>query len=80
MIFHRSPNVPRLADYQGYRDAYLRPDFQHRCAYCLTHEFYFLGGEGGEIDYHRPLHPPATLGLDFSALRNAYEDVCKTLR
>ena len=64
MIFRRTPNVPPLADY---RDLYLRPDFQHRCAYCLTHEFYFLQGAGGEIDHHRPLH---ATGQDFSHLRS----------
>jgi len=56
MIFRRSPNVPVFSDYHQYRDSYLRPDFQYRCAYCLTHEFYFLQGDGGEIDHHRPLH------------------------
>ena len=69
MIFHRSVNVPRLNDYRGYRDPFLRPDFQYRCAYCLTHEFYFLQGDGGEIDHHRPLKAKEQ---DFSSLRNDY--------
>ena len=55
MIFSRSLNVPLFNDYRAYRDAYLRPDFQYRCAYCLAHEFYFLQGDGGEIDPFRPL-------------------------
>ena len=75
MIFHRSPNVPALAHYRDYRDRYLRPDFRHCCAYCLTHEFYFLNGEGGQIDHHRPLHPPPVLGMDFSRLEHNYENL-----
>ncbi|MBV9850100.1 MAG: hypothetical protein JO250_10545 [Armatimonadetes bacterium] len=63
MIFRRSPNVPSLDNYEDYRDPYLRPDFQHRCAYCLTHEHFFLDGEAGEIDHHRPLRPPPRVGL-----------------
>lgn len=69
MIFRRSLDVPALRDYRAYRDPYLRPDFQYRCAYCLTHEFYFLQGDGGEIDHHRPLNAE---GRDFSCLRNDY--------
>jgi len=69
VIFRRSPDVPSLSDYRQYRDPYLRPDFRFRCAYCLTHEFYFLQGDGGEIDHHRPLHAE---GHDFSALKNVY--------
>ena len=72
MIFRRSPNVPQLSDYLEYRDPYLRPDFEYRCAYCLTHEYYFLDGEAGEVDHHRPLHPPEGLGKDFSHLKNVY--------
>lgn len=75
MIFRRSPHVPVLRNYEDYRDAYLRPDFQYRCAYCLTHEHFFLDGEAGEIDHHRPLQPPPALGLDFSALKNAYHNL-----
>lgn len=75
MIFQRSPNVPALDDPLDYRDLYLRPDFQFRCAYCLTHEYYFLDGEAGEVDHHRPLHPPKSLGLDFSHLRNVYSNL-----
>lgn len=71
MIFQRSDTVPQLSRYQDYRP-YLRIDFQHRCAYCLTPEHYFLDGEAGEIDHHRPLHPPEALGKDFSHLANAY--------
>ncbi len=69
MIFRRSPDVPVLNDYRAYRDPYLRPDFQYRCAYCLTHEFYFLQGDGGEIDHYRPLHAK---NHDFSHLKNVY--------
>ena len=75
MIFQRSPDVPRLDDYRDYRDLYLRPDFQHRCAYCLTHEHFFLDGDAGEIDHHRPMHPPPSLGKDFSRLRNVYDNL-----
>jgi len=73
MIFRRSPDVPALDDPLDYRDLYLRPDFRFRCAYCLTHEHYFLDGEAGEVDHHRPLHPPPS--LDFSHLRSAYENL-----
>lgn len=75
MIFRRSSNVPALPHYRDYRDLYLRPDFRHRCAYCLTHEFYFLGGEGGQIDHHRPLNPSPDLGVDFSSLKHVYENL-----
>lgn len=57
MIFRRSLDVLVLHNPLDYRDIYLRPDFQFRCAYCLTHEYYFLDGEAGQIDHHRPLHP-----------------------
>ena len=69
MIFRRSPDVPPLNDYRAYRDTYLRPDFGYRCAYCLAHEFYFLQGDGGEIDHFRPLH---ARDHDFSHLKNEY--------
>ncbi len=72
MIFRRSPDVPPLSNYLQYRDLYLRPDFQYRCAYCLTHEFYFLQGDGGQIDHHRPL---SAVNHDFSALRNVYSNL-----
>ena len=72
MIFRRSPDVPHLSDSRAYRDTYLRPDFQYRCAYCLTHEFYFLQGDGGEIDHHRPLHAETH---DFSHLKNEYTNL-----
>ncbi|MDQ2799803.1 MAG: hypothetical protein M3Y13_09190, partial [Armatimonadota bacterium] len=72
MIFRRSPNVPALNDYRAYRDLYLRPDFRYRCAYCLTHEFYFLQGDGGEIDHHRPLR---AAHRDFSHLKNDYSNL-----
>lgn len=75
MIFSRTPEVPQLDDYQDYRDPYLRPDFRYRCAYCLTHEFYFLSGDGGEIDHHRPINPPKDIGHDFSHLVNAYSNL-----
>jgi hypothetical protein len=69
VIFRRALDVPHLYDYREYRDSYLRPDFRYRCAYCLTHEFYFLLGDSGEIDHHRPLHAKEH---DFSVLRNDY--------
>ena len=72
MIFRRSPNVPQFGDYRRYRDAYLRPDFRYRCAYCLTHEFYFLQGDGGEIDHFRPLHAAEH---DFSHLKSEYSNL-----
>ncbi|HLK56965.1 MAG TPA: HNH endonuclease [Chthonomonadaceae bacterium] len=57
MIFSRSIPKRNYRDYRLYRPL-LRQDFQHRCAYCLIHEF-FVGGEAGfEIDHHRPLHGP----------------------
>ena len=74
MIFQRSADVPQFSRYQDYR-LYLRFDFQYCCAYCLTHERYFLDGEAGEIDHHRPLHPPKALGKDFSHLVNAYSNL-----
>lgn len=72
MIFHRSLNTPQFNDYRRYRDAYLRPDFRYRCAYCLTHEFYFLQGDGGEIDHFRPLHAAEH---EFSHLKNEYSNL-----
>ncbi len=72
MIFRRSLNVPRFSDYRQYQDGYLRPDFRYRCAYCLTHEFYFLQGDGGEIDHFRPLHASEH---DFSHLKNEYSNL-----
>lgn len=75
MIFQRSPNVPPLSDYRDYRDRYLRPDFQHRCAYCLIHEQFFLEEGGGEIDHHRPLNPPAEVQQDFKRLKNVYSNL-----
>ena len=72
MIFRRSPGVPPLNDYRAYRDPYLRPDFGYRCAYCLTHEFYFLQGDGGEIDHFRPLNASSH---DFSHLKNEYSNL-----
>jgi len=54
MIFHRSIAVRRYQNHTAYRSL-LRRDFQYRCAYCLTHEFY-LGDEAGCcIDHHRPI-------------------------
>ena len=75
MIFQRSLNVPVLSDPLDYRDLYLRPDFQFCCAYCLTHERYFLDGEAGQVDHHRPLHPSGALGLDFSNLFSVYSNL-----
>lgn len=55
MIFTRSLPEREYADYTQYRPL-LRRDFDHRCAYCLTQEF-FLGGEAGfEIDHHHPVN------------------------
>ncbi len=75
MIFHRTPQVPVLGDYHQYRDHYLRPDFQYRCAYCLIKEGLFLEEGGGEIDHHRPLHPPAATGQEFLHLKNVYTNL-----
>lgn len=72
MIFRRSPDVPQYSEYRRYRDGYLRPDFRYRCAYCLTHEFYFLQGDGGEIDHFRPIHAREH---DFSNLKNEYSNL-----
>ncbi|MGI4788564.1 MAG: HNH endonuclease [Janthinobacterium lividum] len=72
MIFHRSTDVPLLSDYRAYREIYLRPDFKYRCAYCLTHEFYFLQGDGGEIDHFRPLN---ARNQDFTHLKNDYSNL-----
>lgn len=55
MIFRRSLDVPALSTYEAYRP-FLRRDFDFRCAYCLRHEFFFGGGEAGEIDHFRPRH------------------------
>lgn len=72
MIFRRASDVPAFSDYRAYRDIYLRPDFEYRCAYCLTHEFYFLQGDGGEIDHFRPL---GAKDHDFSHLKNEYANL-----
>jgi 5-methylcytosine-specific restriction endonuclease McrA len=74
MIFQRSADVPALDDYTEYR-SYLRSDFRYRCAYCLTHEYYFLDGDGGEIDHHRPLNPSPRGSKDFSHLVNVYDNL-----
>ena len=55
MIFRRSSEVPEQNEYESYRP-WLRQDFEFRCAYCLRHEFFFGGGEAGEIDHFRPRH------------------------
>ena len=75
MPFQRSLDVPQLSHYSDYRDDWLRPDFRYRCAYCLTHETYFLSGDGGEIDHHRPLNPPAKVNKDFSHLAHVYSNL-----
>lgn len=72
MIFLRSPDVLALDDYEAYRPL-LRRDFDHRCAYCLRHEFFFGGGEAGEIDHHRPRHL-------FPAQVNEYRNLYWTCR
>lgn len=55
MIFQRSTDVPAQDRYEAYRP-FLRRDFDFRCAYCQRHEFFFGGGEAGEIDHFRPRH------------------------
>ena len=55
MSVRRSQDVPALSTYEAYRP-FLRRDFDFRCAYCLRHEFFFGGGEAGEIDHFRPRH------------------------
>ena len=64
MIFRRTRDVPTFQDYLDYRP-FLRRDFEYRCAYCLRHEFFFGGGEAGEVDHHRPLRL-------YPELRNEY--------
>lgn len=55
MLFLRSIPERLFRDYADYRFL-LRQDFQHRCPYCLMHEYY-LGGEAGCcIDHYRPIH------------------------
>jgi hypothetical protein len=57
MLFTRRTPEREYRDYTQYRDL-LRQDFQFRCAYCLTQEF-FVGGESGcQIDHHRPRSGP----------------------
>lgn len=53
MIFRRSDPPRRYRDYTRYRKR-LRADFQHRCAYCLTHESHFGGEANFSIDHYRP--------------------------
>ena len=67
MIFRHSSNVPEQVEYEAYRP-YLRQDFEFRCAYCLRHEFFFGGGEAGEIDHFRPRYL-------FPDLVNEYENL-----
>ncbi len=53
MIFIRS-QPPPCDHYSDYRES-LREDFQNRCAYCLTREGHFPGGQVNfQIDHHRP--------------------------
>lgn len=75
MIFRRALDVPSKSDYREYRDAYLRPDFHYRCAYCLIKEGLFLEEGGGEIDHHRPLNPPSETGKSFVHLKNVYANL-----
>jgi hypothetical protein len=74
MRFQRSLDVPHFNNYRNYRE-YLRRDFRFRRAYCLTHEFYFQGDDGGEIDHFRPLNPPEETGKYFAHLRNDYSNL-----
>lgn len=67
MIFNRTQAVPMLSEYEDYRP-YLCRDFDYRCAYCLRHEFFFGGGEAGEIDHHRPRHLFPALTAEYSNL------------
>ena len=67
MIFQRSGDIPATNDYEAYRPS-LRRDFEYRCAYCLRHEFFFGGGEAGEIDHHRPRHLFPDLIAEYSNL------------
>ena len=53
MIFNRSRPL-LCSHYSEYREM-LRQDFRNRCAYCLTHEGHFPGGQDNfQIDHHRP--------------------------
>lgn len=67
MIFQRSADVLVQNSYEAYRP-FLRRDFDFRCAYCLRHEFFFGGGEAGEVDHFRPRHL-------FPALLNDYDNL-----
>lgn len=70
MIFIRSSPPRRHRNYSRYR-ALLRKDLQHRCAYCLTHEYYVGGEAGCTIDHHRPLsgqYARPDLDCDYSNL------------
>jgi len=67
MIFGRSEGVPAVNGYEAYRP-FLRRDFEYRCAYCLRHEFFFGGGEAGEIDHYRPRHLFPDLIAEYSNL------------
>ena len=57
MIFIRSTTTTDYREYTRYR-LMLRADFQNRCAYCLTHEFYNGGEANFEIDHFRPWRGP----------------------
>src|SRR5687767_10620000 len=70
MIFTRSVPQRVYTDYARYRPL-LRGDFRHRCAYCLTHEFYVGGEAGCEIDHHRPQKGPSAR----PDLVNVYENL-----
>lgn len=55
MIFIRSVPSRKFGNYRNYRSQ-LRSDFQNRCAYCLTHE-YFLGSDANfVIDHRKPIN------------------------
>ncbi len=53
MIFTRSIPKRRYRNYSLYRSL-LRTDFQHRCAYCLVHEYHNGSDANFSIDHHRP--------------------------
>lgn len=70
MVFQRSPEVPRYADYTRYRP-WLRTDFKYRCAYCLRHE----GHNGGEANFQIEHHHPCRGRYGRPELESVYENL-----